>query len=67
MTFPGSVARRCPDISKCRAHFGYEPSVNWKSAVAKTIEWYREFFESGAKPASDGFVPPEHFLKAVRK
>ena len=67
MTYPGSVARRCPDISKCREHFGYEPTVAWQTSVAKTIEWYREFFESGAKPASGGFVPPEHFLQAEPK
>jgi nucleoside-diphosphate-sugar epimerase len=67
MTYPGSVARRCPDISKCREHFGYVPAVTWQDAVAKTIEWYREFFESGAKPASGGFVPPENYLKAEQK
>ncbi len=67
ITYPGSVARRCPDISKCREHFGYEPTVTWKAAVAKTIEWYREFFESGAKPVSGGFVPPEHYLQAEPK
>jgi UDP-glucose 4-epimerase len=67
MTYPGSVARRCPDITKCREHFGYNPVVPWKDAVAKTIDWYRAFFESGALPESGGFVPPENFLSVERK
>ena len=67
ITYPGSVARRCPDISKCREHFGYEPTVLWKDAVARTVEWYRQFFVSGSKPPSGGFVPPEHYLKAESK
>ena len=63
MTYPGSVARRCPDIRKCRAHFGYTPVVDWRTAVARTVEWYREYFATGAKPSSGGFVPPEHFVQ----
>ena len=29
-TFPGSVARRCPDISKAKKYLNYKPKVNWK-------------------------------------
>lgn len=62
ITYPGSVARRCPDISKSHEHFGYSPIVDWKRAVALTVNWYRQFFESGAKPESGGFAPPEQFM-----
>lgn len=62
MTYPGSVARRCPDIRKSREHFGYDPKVGWKEAVALTVDWYRKFFESGAKPQRGGFAPPEQFV-----
>jgi len=39
-TFPGSVARRCPDIAKARLELGYTPSVGWKQGVSKTVDWY---------------------------
>jgi len=59
MTYPGSVSRRCPNIDKAVGNFGYNPKVNWKDAVIKTVEWYKSFFESGSKPAYGGFEPPE--------
>ncbi|MBM4427693.1 MAG: NAD(P)-dependent oxidoreductase [Chloroflexi bacterium] len=67
MTYPGSVGRRCPDISKCRAQLGYIPQVHWKQGLEKTVAWYRDYFSSGAKPTSGGFAPPENFLPAGQK
>jgi UDP-glucose 4-epimerase len=43
----GSVSRRCPDTSKAREILGYEPQINWKTGVKKTIEWYIEYINSG--------------------
>lgn len=48
-TYPGSVSRRCPDITKARTQLGYEPEVDWKTGVKKTIEWYNEYLEQGNK------------------
>ena len=62
MTYPGSVSRRCPKIEKAVKNFGYNPKVNWRDAVIKTVEWYKSFFESGAHPAEGGFEPPEIVL-----
>jgi nucleoside-diphosphate-sugar epimerase len=61
MTYPGSVGRRCPDISKCYQHFGYKPVIDWKNAVADTVNWYFKFFSAGGKPLSGGFIPPERY------
>jgi UDP-glucose 4-epimerase len=36
---PGGTDRRCPDISKMR-QLGYQPSVDLKDGLRKTIEWY---------------------------
>jgi len=44
-TFPGSVSRRCPDISKAKAHLNYNPSVSWDEGVRLTINWYIEYLE----------------------
>jgi len=62
MTYPGSVSRRCPNIAKAVSNFAYNPEVFWKDAVAKTVDWYKNFFESGLKPSTGGFEPPENIL-----
>lgn len=67
MTYPGSVARRCPNIDKAKSHFGYSPSINWKKAVSLTTDWYRTFFTSGQSPESGGFETPETVLAKVKK
>ena len=62
MTYPGSVSRRCPDILKALSNFGYKPEIQWKDAVIKTVNWYKNFFESGGQPSYGGFEPPEVVL-----
>ncbi len=42
-TYPGSVSRRCPDISKAREQIGYTPNTEWRDGVERTITWYREY------------------------
>jgi nucleoside-diphosphate-sugar epimerase len=44
-TYPGSVARRCPDISKARKELGYEPKVSWKDGLKRTIDWYIDYLK----------------------
>ena len=67
MTYPGSVARRSPNIDKAKSHFGYSPSINWKEAVRLTTDWYCTFFNSGQSPQSGGFETPEAVLAKVKK
>jgi len=67
ITYPGSVARRCPNIDKAVADFGYSPCVEWRTAVSLTTEWYREFFTSGQIPQFGGFEPPEAVMAKVTK
>ena len=57
-TYPGSVERRCPDVSRALKDLGYAPKISWKEAVKKTVAWYRQYFESGNYPKKDGFKPP---------
>lgn len=45
-TYPGSVPRRCPDISKARKELGYEPKVGWKEGLKKTIDWYVDYLKN---------------------
>jgi UDP-glucose 4-epimerase len=67
ITYPGSVARRCPNIDKAVADFGYSPRVEWRTAVSLTIDWYRNFFTSGQIPQFGGFEPPEAVMAKVTK
>ncbi|GAA3854583.1 NAD-dependent epimerase/dehydratase family protein [Saccharothrix violaceirubra] len=39
---PGSVARRCPDLTLLRSLTGYEPKVSLEEGVRRTFEWYRD-------------------------
>lgn len=39
---PGSVARRCPDLSTLRRLTGFEPEVPLEEGVRRTFDWYRE-------------------------
>lgn len=43
----GSVSRRCPDTSKAEKLIGYQPIVEWKDGVKKTVDWYVDYLESG--------------------
>lgn len=57
-TYPGSVARRCPDITKAREKLGFNPKVGWKNGLHLTLEWYRSFFESGKESFEKAFEKP---------
>lgn len=58
-TFPGSTSRRCPDITKARNELGYEPKINWKKSLSKTLAWYKEFFENGNQAFESSFEKPD--------
>ena len=62
ITYPGSVSRRCPDISKAKNDLSYSPEFRWQEAVNLTVDWYKDFFESGRYPKSGGFEPPDKIL-----
>ncbi len=46
-TYPGSVSRRSPDISKSKKELGFSARVNWKEGLKKTVDWYNEYFDEG--------------------
>ena len=59
-TYPGSVSRRCPDITKSKQQLGYSPKVFWRDGLKETVAWYKNYFESGEPIPSGGFKPPEN-------
>jgi nucleoside-diphosphate-sugar epimerase len=58
-TYPGSVSRRCPDITKAGNELDYKPKVTLEQGLRETIAWYRFFFDSGAPIPSGGFKAPQ--------
>jgi nucleoside-diphosphate-sugar epimerase len=44
---PGSVANRCPDLTKLRVLTGYEPKVPLAEGIQRTLGWYRASAWSG--------------------
>ena len=46
-TYPGSVSRRCPDITKAKTELGFDPKIDWKEGVKETINWYVDYIEQG--------------------
>ena len=45
-TYPGSVERRCPDISKAVEHLGYNPEISLKTGLKQTIDWYVDYLKN---------------------
>jgi nucleoside-diphosphate-sugar epimerase len=58
-TYPGSVSRRCPDITKAKNDFAYKPKIALEAGLSGTASWYKAFFDSGAPIVTGGFKPPE--------
>ena len=59
-TYPGSVSRRCPDITKARTQLGFEPKVSWKDGLKLTMDWYKNFLLEGKSMPEKGFEKPKH-------
>ena len=62
-TYPGSVSRRCPDISKAKRMLGYNPQIDWKVGLESTVEWYKAYFSNNKSARQDGFKEQEIFNK----
>ena len=59
-TYPGSVSRRCPDITKAKTQLGFEPKVDWKDGLKETVKWYVDFHRNGGKSFEKGFETPSN-------
>jgi UDP-glucose 4-epimerase len=57
-TYPGSVSRRCPDITKAENQLGFKPKVNWKEGLKETVKWYEDFYKTGVESFEKGFEAP---------
>jgi len=60
-TYPGSVNRRCPDISKAKRVLGYNPQIDWRVGLASTVKWYKAYFSKNKLARQDGFKEQEKF------
>ena len=46
-TYPGSVSRRSPDVSKSKKELGFSAKVRLERWIEKTVDWYNQYFDSG--------------------
>jgi UDP-glucose 4-epimerase len=46
-TYPGSVSRRSPDITKSKRDLGFIAKTSWKEGLKETVEWYNAYFDAG--------------------
>ncbi|MAZ79679.1 MAG: hypothetical protein CMD72_02935 [Gammaproteobacteria bacterium] len=60
-TYPGSVSRRCPDISKAKKILGYDPQIDWRVGLVSTVKWYKNYFLKNNSAKQDGFKEQESF------
>ena len=60
-TYPGSVSRRCPDLTKARKTLNFNPKIDWKDALVKTLDWYVNYYKE--KPRKRFFEGPNKFYK----
>jgi nucleoside-diphosphate-sugar epimerase len=60
-TYPGSVSRRCPDLTKARTMLNFNPKTDWKVALRKTLDWYVSYYEKNTK--NRFFEGPNKFYK----
>jgi UDP-glucose 4-epimerase len=60
-TYPGSVRRRCPDITKAKTLLSYNPQVDWMQGLEITVNWYKDYFLRNTLPRQDGFKEQEKF------
>ena len=43
-TYPGSVSRRCPDLTKSKKMINFNPVIDWKDALKNTLDWYIKYY-----------------------
>ena len=61
-TYPGSVNRRCPDISKAKKMLNFHPKIDWKQSLKKTLDWYKDYYMKN--PNNRFFEGPDKFFKS---
>ena len=56
-TYPGSVSRRCPDLTKSKNILGFKINFNWQKSLFLTLDWYYDFFQNN--PNKKCFEAPD--------
>ena len=62
-TYPGSVSRRCPDLTKAKSLLGYDNKVKWQDGLVKTLTWYQDYFNNKNLDNKSYFKGPDEFDK----
>jgi nucleoside-diphosphate-sugar epimerase len=46
-TYPGSVSRRSPDITKSKKELHFSAKTPWQEGLKETVDWYNRYFDMG--------------------
>ena len=60
-TYPGSVSRRCPDLTKSRKILNFKINYGWEEALQKSLNWYIKYFKKF--PNKSCFEKPDKYYK----
>ena len=63
-TYPGSVSRRCPDLSKSKKLLDFKINYSWQESLFITLDWYKKYFINN--PEKKCFTKPDVFTNDVR-
>jgi nucleoside-diphosphate-sugar epimerase len=66
-TYPGSVSRRCPDISKAKRMLGYTPEISWQDALIPAVKWYEDYFKSNVITKNNSFEEPDKYYHEKKR
>lgn len=58
-TYPGSVSRRCPDLTKSKKILNFKIKYNWEEALKMTLNWYLKYFKQF--PEKTCFEKPDKY------
>lgn len=59
--FPGSVDRRCPDISKLKKDLNFSVGVSLDVALDSTIDWYIDYYNKNEELLAIEFKDPSKY------
>lgn len=63
-TYPGSVERRCPDITKASKLLGYKQTIDWRDGLTETLDWYVNYYKNVNIEGKRYFDGPDKFFKS---
>jgi CDP-glucose 4,6-dehydratase len=66
-THPSMVELLRIDSTEARKRLGWRPQLEMKNAITWTIDWYKDYYETGKLATDDDIKVYEELMNHVRK